>query len=245
MNMKNHTLSIAVAQLCSTENIEKNFEKIERAVRATASRHVDLVCFPEIALYLRAEGERIDWNLRIERDLFGRMQSLARGNRLHIHLGSMPVAVKGKKKIYNTSFLFAPDGSIKAQYEKIHLFDVTLPGGRTLLESKNVAAGSSIVNTKIHGWNLGLSICYDVRFPELYRKLRLRGANVLMVPAAQTGKHSPMRESYGHSLIIDPWGTIIAEAGTKETILYATLDKNQIEQVRQRMPCWSHRKLPV
>ena len=266
-------LNVALVQMCSTDDARKNFAYVQDVI-LTVAKHVDCVCFPENTFYLRAEGERIQWDPSLGEDILRVLSMLASHEKTFIFIGSFPVRGETSTKIFNTSLLFNPDGKIIARYEKIHLFDVTLPDGRTLFESRFVAPGKRIVTASVRGWNLGLSICYDLRFPELYRKLRKKNADVLMIPSAftvptgkdhwetllraraienqcyvlapaQTGKHSPTRESYGHSMVIDPWGKIIASAKDGEEIIYATLDDAIIRGVREKMPCWENRRLSV
>ena len=266
-------LNVALVQMCSTDDARKNFLHVQDAI-LTVAKNVDCVCFPENTFYLRAEGERIQWDPSLGKDILRVLSMLAEHEQTFIFIGSFPVRGETSTKIFNTSLLFNPDGKIIARYEKIHLFDVTLPDGRTLFESRFVAPGKRIVTASVRGWNLGLSICYDLRFPELYRKLRKKNADVLMIPSAftvptgkdhwetllraraienqcyvlapaQTGKHSPTRESYGHSMVIDPWGKIIASAKDGEEIIYATLDDAIIRGVREKMPCWENRRLSV
>lgn len=270
---KRERLIVALVQMCSTEDARKNFLSVQDAI-LTVAKNVDCICFPENTFYLRAEGERIRWDPSLGKDILRVLSMLASHEKTFIFIGSFPVVGESSTKIFNTSLLFNPDGKIVARYQKIHLFDVTLPDGRKLFESRFVAPGKRIVTASVRGWNLGLSICYDLRFPELYRKLRKKNADVLMIPSAftvptgkdhwetllraraienqcyvlapaQTGKHSPTRESYGHSMVIDPWGKIIASAKDGEEIIYATLDDAIISGIREKMPCWENRRLSV
>jgi predicted amidohydrolase len=174
------------------------------------------------------------------------------------------------KRTYNTAVVVDPAGAIVARYRKIHLFDVDIPGGATLRESDATAPGDAVVVASIAGVPVGLSICYDVRFAELYRTLALdRGAEVLLVPAAftahtgaahwhlllraravenqawvvapaQWGKHNEQRESYGHALVVDPWGTIVAERDSGDGFAIATLDGETVARRRAQMPCLGH-----
>jgi predicted amidohydrolase len=203
------------------------------------------------------------------------MQELAARLGVHLILGGMPERSSEEGRVYNTCVLLDPTGGVAAQYRKIHLFDVDFPGAATTLrESSTVSAGEvdqAVVAPTPWG-GLGLSVCYDVRFPELYRRLTENGARILTVPAAftlhtgkdhwhvllraraienqcfvlapaQQGRHSPTRVTYGHSLIIDPWGTVLADCPDGEGIALAELDFSTLERVRTELPCLAHRRL--
>jgi predicted amidohydrolase len=171
--------------------------------------------------------------------------------------------------LVNRSLLFGPDGAIRAQYDKIHLFDVDLPTGESLRESHAYAGGNRATVVDAAGCRLGLTICYDMRFPALYRQLAQAGAEVLTAPsaftvptgeahwhvllrsraietgsfvlaAAQGGRHESGRETYGHSLVVAPWGEILAEAGTDPCVVSADLDLTQVSNARRRIPALSH-----
>jgi len=185
--------------------------------------------------------------------------------------GGMPELVPGDaRRAYNTEVVVDPRGAIAARYRKIHLFDVDIPGGATLRESDATCAGDELVVVEIGGARVGLSICYDVRFPELYRRLvKDRGTEVLLVPAAftahtgaahwhlllraraiedqawvvaaaQWGQHNEKRQSFGHTLVVDPWGTLVGEQATGDGVVVATLDGETVAQRRTQMPCLSH-----
>jgi predicted amidohydrolase len=174
------------------------------------------------------------------------------------------------KRTYNTLVVLDPSGTLVARYRKIHLFDVDIPGGAVLRESDATAPGDELVVADIAGAKVGLSICYDVRFPELYRRLvKDRGAEVLVVPAAftahtgaahwhlllraravedqawvvaaaQWGRHNEKRESFGHTLVVDPWGTIAGERPDGDGVVVATLDGDTVAKRRAQMPCLRH-----
>ena len=200
------------------------------------------------------------------------MTALAREARVHLLLGGFPERSADERHIRNTCVLVGPDGEVAALYRKIHLFDVDLPGGVRFRESESVEAGRDVVVAALHWGGLGLSVCYDLRFPELYRQQAAAGARVLAVPSAftaETGKdhwhvllraravenqafvlapaqfglHGGQRRSYGHAAIIDPWGAVIAECGDHEGIASADLDFAYQDDVRRRLPCLAHRRL--
>ena len=185
--------------------------------------------------------------------------------------GAGPDAAGGER-VYNTCVVVDPEGQIRGAYRKIHLFDVHIPGRAELMESAATAPGRDLVVCDSPLGRLGLSVCYDVRFPELYRELAARGAELLMVPAAftahtgaahwhtllkaraienqcfvvapaQVGRHNPARESYGHSIIIDPWGEVLAERPDGVGLAVAEIDLARLHEVRSQMPCQSHRVL--
>ena len=191
-------------------------------------------------------------------------QALAKELGIWLHLGSLAVLVD-TGKIANRSFLISPEGRITARYDKIHMFDVNLPGGESYRESRNYEAGQDAVVANLPWGGLGLSICYDLRFPYLYRALAHAGAKFLAIPAAftrvtgeahwsallraraietqcfvfaaaQGGRHEHGRETYGHSLIVSPWGKVLAEGGTDPGHVIADIDTKEIETVRARIP---------
>jgi len=183
-------------------------------------------------------------------------------------IGSLAIRL-GERKAANRSFLFRPNGAIAATYDKIHMFDVDLGGGERYRESKTYQAGSAAVTAELPWGRLGLTICYDLRFPDLYRKLAKAGAGFLTVPSAftrptgkahwhvlnraraietgcfvfapaQTGLHTNRRETYGHSLIVDPWGEILADGGTETGIILAEIDPEKVAEARRPIPALSH-----
>ncbi len=200
------------------------------------------------------------------------MAELARRHRLVLLLGSLPERIPGDERIHNTSVLLGTDGARLAVYRKIHLFDIDLPGMEPLKESKSVAPGSELVVAETPMGALGLSICYDLRFPELYRELTRRGARVLAVPsaftertgkdhwelllraravenlayvvaAAQVGDHGRGRASHGHAMIVDPWGAILAQVAGGEGVALAELDFERQDRLRRELPVLSHASL--
>jgi predicted amidohydrolase len=265
-------MRLAAIQLRSTQDVEANLEKSLRLVRQAAELGAGLVALPENFLYFKVEGEDVAFRTSIEGPEVGAFRELARGLSLTILLGSIPEAISGSDKIYNTSVLLGPEGSTAAVYRKIHLFDVDVPGEVELRESRAVEAGSQVVAAKTEAGVVGLSVCYDLRFPELYRRLTLAGAEIITVPSAfiphtgkdhwevllraraienqvyvvapaQWGRHSDKRQSYGRSLIVDPWGLILAQAPDGEGIITAECDLERLRAIRRQLPCLEHIRL--
>jgi predicted amidohydrolase len=193
---------------------------------------------------------------------------LARKLGMFIHVGSLAIKVSHDKAA-NRSFLITPQGDIAARYDKIHMFDVDLGNGESYRESRNYRPGEQAVISSLPWGVLGLTVCYDLRFPALYRALAEAGATMLAIPsaftkptgeahwhvlmraraiengcfvlaAAQTGKHESGRETYGHSLIVDPWGRVLAEGGTEPGVIMAEIDPAQVTKARSKVPSLQH-----
>ncbi len=276
-------LVVAAVQMTSTENVDANLQRARELVREAAGAGALLIGLPENFAYL---GNDTDHRLNLAETLPGpgakqadapagpilaAMQELARGTGAWLLLGGFPERAAGRL-IRNTAVLLDPNGTIVATYRKIHLFDVDVPGGRRFRESESIEAGADVVVAETPWGGLGLSICYDLRFPELYRALTARGARVIAVPSAftlQTGKdhwhtllraraienqvfvmapaqfgaHGSNRASYGHALVADPWGVVVAESGDHDGFALARLDFAYQDQVRAALPCLTHKRL--
>ena len=264
----------AVVQLTSTSDVGANWEAAERWVEVAAQRGAQLVATPENTNYLGLHDQKVRLAESLEGETCQRFSALARRLRIHLLLGSFNEASEHPDRCYNTSVLFGPDGSTLAVYRKIHLFDVDVPPDVRFIESAHVVPGDEIVVAPTPFGRLGLSICYDLRFPELYRSLRGRGAEILMVPSAftmttgrdhwvpllrtraienqcfvmapaQCGRHDDngLRESYGHAMLIDPWGDVMATASSGPGVALAEVDLERLARVRRSMPVWSHRRV--
>jgi predicted amidohydrolase len=266
---------LAALQLTSTEDVEGNLARCRRLVQEAAAAGADLVGLPENFAYL---GSDRDHRLSIAESLDGApgpilaaMQELARQARVWLLLGGFPERAPGGARIRNSSLLLDAEGRVAAVYRKIHLFDVEVPGGKRFRESESVEPGAEAVVAETPWGGLGLSVCYDVRFPELYRALAARGARMVAVPSAftletgkdhwhvllraraienqvylfapaQLGHHGGDRRSYGHALIVDPWGVVLAECGNHEGLALAGIDFAYQDQVRQNFPALTHRR---
>ncbi|MBI4853921.1 MAG: carbon-nitrogen hydrolase family protein [Acidobacteria bacterium] len=270
--METNSLLVAVVQLNSTDKVSDNLKRTEKLIRQASLRGAQLVALPENFAYLRSESEAIEYCQTLDGELVAWIKDLAKSLQLFILAGSFPEKIENSEKIANTSLMIDPQGNILAQYRKIHLFDATLADGTVLMESRYVEAGNKLMCVEVANYKMGLTICYDLRFPELYRKLTQAGAKVIFVPSAftlqtgrdhweallraraienqvyivapaQFGQHTLHRASYGRAMIIDPWGIVLAKAPDKECIIMAELDFDYLEQIRIRMPCQQHIKL--
>ena len=265
------TLRVACVQLTSRSDKAANLEKTERLVAKAATTGADVVLLPEKwnaigdAEVLHDAAETLEGGESVEA-----MARWARDHGVTLVGGSITERREGRDKLSNTSVVFDSDGSIVAVYRKIHMFDVEV-GGHVYRESDAEEAGNEPVLTELEGWPTGLTVCYDVRFPELYRILALQGAELVTVPAhftlytgkdhwelllraravenqyyvaaaAQIGETLPGRLSYGRSLIADPWGIVVAEAPDEETVIAAELDRRRLADVRAKLPSLASRQ---
>jgi len=264
----------AVVQMTSTPDPQHNFERAALWIERAVQRGADLVALPENFPLLRDEGDPSPNPLVAELEAnravaFAREQ--AQKHRVMLAAGTVPERGPDSSRNYNTAILVDADGSLLASYRKIHLFDINLPGAQHR-ESSHVAPGSEIAVADTRLGKFGLSVCYDVRFPELYRALVSRGAEILLVPAAftvptgsahwevllraraiesqcfvvaagQWGAHTARRRTWGHSMIIDPWGTVLAQVPDGEGIALAEIDPAKLRDVRTRLPALEHRRI--
>jgi predicted amidohydrolase len=267
-------MRVAALQMCSGEDVAANLaaaaELVEEAARAGAT----LVALPENFAFLRREGAPIPCAQPLDGEIVETLRKLARAHSLWLLGGSFPEAVPGERRVHNTSVLVAPDGALAGVYRKIHLFDVDLraQGGGCHQESAHVAPGAEVVVVETPFGSVGLSVCYDLRFPELYRAQSARGARFLLVPSAfaretgrdhwevllraraienqcfviapaQWGQHSPERASHGRALVADPWGVLLGVAPDRPAVVLADCDLAQQDRVRASLPVLRHRRL--
>jgi predicted amidohydrolase len=265
------TLRVACVQMTSGPDKTANLETAERLVRSAAAAGAELVVLPEkwnaigAPDVLHAAAEPLEGSESV-----GAMSEWARRHGVALVGGSITERREGREKLSNTSVVFDRDGSTVAVYRKIHLFDVDV-GGHVYRESDAEEPGDEVVVAEAEGWKIGLSVCYDVRFPELYRILALEGAELVTVPAnftlytgkdhwhlllraravenqlyvaaaAQFGEPWPGKPSYGRSLIADPWGIVLAEAPDEETVIVAEIDRARLEEVRAKLPSLANRQ---
>jgi predicted amidohydrolase len=260
----------AAVQLNSTEQKERNLEVAERLVRDAARDGADLVCLPEKWTVLGGSQALLEGAEPLDGPSLSAARGWARELGIHLVAGSMAERVAGQERLFNTSVLIDPRGEDIAVYRKIHMFDVEVEGV-SYRESEHEQGGDEIVTAPIGEAELGLTVCYDLRFPELYRILAVRGARVITVPSAftaptglahwevllraraiedqvfvvapnQIGKAPPHYESYGHSAIVDPWGVVLAMAPDQECFVAADLDLEAQQQLREKLPALANRR---
>lgn len=264
------TLRIAAVQMNSRDNKEQNIETALRLIDRAAAEGARLIALPEVWTYLGDDAGALAAAEPIPGPVTELLAERARRHEVYIHGGSIQERVEGEPRTFNTTVLIDPYGEIIARYRKIHMFDVVLDGIAAYEESATVSPGYEIVTTQVDDFTVGLTICYDLRFPELYRILALRGAELIFQPAAftmTTGKDhwevliraraientlyicSPShfgswgdgKWSYGRSMIVNPWGTVLATAPDEETVIHATIDKATIAKIRRQVPSLANR----
>ncbi len=265
------TFRAALIQMRSGRDVAKNLADAADLVREAAEKGAQYVQTPEITTLMELDRKRLFEAIRVEEGnpAVSIFSALAKELGIWLHIGSMAVLLKNEK-IANRSFLLGPDGDVHARFDKIHMFDVELPGGETYRESRNYQAGDTAVLAALPWGTLGMTVCYDLRFPHLYRALAKGGADFLAIPsaftrktgeahwhvllraraiengcfvlaAAQAGKHESGRETFGHSLIVSPWGDIIAEGdGAQPGVVVADIDPRAVLEARQRIPSLQH-----
>ena len=260
----------ACVQLNSGNDIAVNLHAAAAAVREAAAHGAKLITLPEYAVLLDGSGRVMRENSFSEdvHPALAEFKALARETAAWLLVGSLTVKIDDAL-MANRSYLIAPDGAIAASYDKIHMFDVTLPSGKVIRESSAYRPGERAVVAAMPWGALGMTVCYDLRFPHLFRALARAGALFLAVPSsfqretgvahwyallraraienlsyvlapAMCGEHPGNRSTYGHSLIIDPWGKIIAELGAEPGICYAELDPAEVLRVRAMLPALTH-----
>jgi deaminated glutathione amidase len=271
---------VGAVQLSSQADVAENLGRVGALVDEAARRGAQLILLPENFAYLgEEEGKRvIAEDLAAEGSPKGpitaRLRELARAHSVHLIAGGMPELSGDPQRPYNSCVVFTPEGRIASIYRKIHLFDVDLTDGTRYRESVATMPGDEPRVVTVEGLRVGLSICYDLRFPELYRALSAAGADVMVVPAAftvttgkdhwhvllraraieaqayviaaaQWGKHPRGRQTYGKSCIIDPWGEVVAQASEGEGVITAAVKLGYLAQVRANLPSLQHRRLSL
>jgi deaminated glutathione amidase len=263
---------VAAVQMASGADRAANLLAATTLVRQAADAGARLVVLPEVFAWRGPRADEPRQRERIPGPTTEAMAALASSCGIFLCMGSIAEAVAGSPRGYNTSCLIDPTGAIIATYRKMHLFDVDLPGRVSVRESDDRAPGTEVVTARTPVGTLGMSICYDLRFPELYRQLSSAGADVLLVPSAftfptgaahwevlcraraienqcwviaanQTGASPHGFADYGHSMIVDPWGTVVAQAGDEPGVVLAELDPERTARVRRELPSLQHRRL--
>jgi predicted amidohydrolase len=267
-------MKIAAIQMTSGDDIAANIAALEPLVAEAVAKGARFIATPENTFYMRREGTAAMADVAMEEHAgIVWAKAAAKMHAVWLLIGSIRAREVGIDKPYNRSVLISPQGEIAATYDKIHLFDVTLPNGQQYQESSQAVGGEQAVVVPMDALTLGMSICYDLRFPALYQALSAKGATLLAVPSAftrptgaahwhtllkaraienaafviapaQCGTHPGGRETYGHSLIIDPWGEVLAEAVEDvPQVIIAQIDMARVAQVRAQIPVLQHRKV--
>jgi predicted amidohydrolase len=263
---------VALIQMRASRSVAENVAELERLVGEAAAGGAVYVQTPETTGIMDENPKRLFTTLTDEAGdaALAAARRLAELHRIHLHIGSLAIKVGDGRKAANRAFVIGPDGAILTRYDKIHLFDVQLADGQVYRESSRYVAGDRAVTVDLPFGRLGVTICYDLRFPHLYRTLvQAGGAKILAVPAAftrptgeahwhallraraiengafmlaaaQGGLHENGRETYGHSLVVDPWGTVLAEGGIDPGVIFADIDPDEVDVVRGRVPSLSH-----
>jgi deaminated glutathione amidase len=260
-----------VVQLTTTTDREASVATALGLCDEGARRGAKLLVLPENVSFMGPEADKLRYAEPLDGPTFTRFADKAKALGIHLLAGSMPEAGPTPDKAFNTSVLYGPDGKRLAVYRKIHLFDVALGAGATHTESSSVIPGTSATLAELPFAKLGMTICYDLRFPDLYRALVRGGAEMLSVPAAftvptgrdhwevllraraiesqcyvfaagQVGQNTETRSTYGRSMIIDPWGTVLATLPDRPGVAIAELDFEQLRALRKKLPCLGHER---
>ena len=264
------TFKVACVQNSAIDDMQANIAEAETLVREAAAAGADLVCLPEYFCILEREDDAYFANgfSEDEHPALVHFRTLATELSTWLLLGSIPVKFR-HGKVHNRSYVVDANGGIAASYDKIHLFDVTIKDGQDYKESRCVAPGADLVVAQLPWGRLGMSVCYDVRFPHLYRQLAKAGADFISIPAAftaktgaahwhtlvraraietacyvfapdQYGKRPWGRRTYGHSLIVDPWGEVIGDGGEDAGFVMAEVDPARVAEARNMIPALTH-----
>ncbi|HEY6394118.1 MAG TPA: carbon-nitrogen hydrolase family protein [Candidatus Binataceae bacterium] len=266
------TYLAAAIQMTSASDKAANLRTAERLIRLAAARGANLATLPETFNWRGKRSEQSAAAETIEGETLSLMARLARELQIYLLAGSITEHAPGQDKTYNTSVLLGPDGARLAVYRKIHLFDVDLPGRVTVRESDSRIGGAEVVCAKTPIGDIGLTVCYDLRFPELYRRLTFAGAKIITLPSAftfptgeahwealiraraienqvyliapaQFGPNVHGFSDYGNSMIADPWGRVLARAADTEGVVLAPIDLEYLERVRRELPSLTHARL--
>lgn len=266
-------LLIAVANQNSNTDVQRNLNQMARWTYQAAEAGADLILFPENATLLCPSEQKIDEAEPIDGTQILTCRQFAKTNDIGILVGSFSELSDDPNRVFNTSLLLGRDGNTLCEYRKMHLFDVEVADDTVFKESDTTCEGpADPVVAEFEGWRFGMSICYDMRFPELYRQLSEQGVDALLAPSAftfrtgsahwetllraraienlawviapaQTGRCYGDRESWGHAMVIDPWGTVVAQAGHEPGLTFTRISRSAVAEARQRLPSLDHRRL--
>ncbi|MBT4889622.1 MAG: carbon-nitrogen hydrolase family protein [Rhodospirillales bacterium] len=265
------SFSVALIQTTSGRDLEKNITEISPLITEAASQGVDFIMLPETVGLMEPDPKALHEKARLEAETtaLAAFANEAAKAGVWLLIGSLVVKSEVPGKLANRSLLIDSSGTVQARYDKIHLFDVELGGGERYQESMNYRPGDKRVDAQTPWGKLGMTVCYDLRFPHLYRELAQQGAIFLSVPAAftrptgqahwhtllkaraiengcfvfapaQCGEHEGGRKTYGHSLVVDPWGEILADGGKHPGIVMAEIDPTRVDTVRAQVPSLQH-----
>jgi len=268
-------MKVGIVQMCSADDLSANFEAAHRGIAEAAEGGAHWVALPENFAFMRREGGEFPCVQGPDGAIIEFLSSAAREFDVWLLGGSFPEAIVGDERVHNTSVLLGPDGEERARYRKMHLFDVDIgdAGDDSYRESTHFVPGDEVVVAETPFGPVGMSICYDLRFPELYRAQSERGADWLTVPSAftpqtgkdhwevllraraienqafviapaQCGRHSSDRASHGRSLIIDPWGIVLAQGTDRPGVLVADCPLEELARIRRAIPSLLNRRLP-
>ena len=262
-------MKVACVQVCAGDDMAKNLAVVGEFIKEAGAAGAQLITTPENVSLMATDRTQLLQHAveEAEHPAVSHFCDLAATVGRWVLAGSISVAA-GDGRIFNRSFLFGPDGAIAARYDKIHMFDVTLPNGEAYRESLSYRPGSVAVTADLGGLRLGMTVCYDIRFPSLYRLLGQSGAQVITVPSAftattgrahwtvllraraietgayvvapaQVGRHPAKRVTYGHSMVVAPWGEVVLDAGDTVGVSYADIDLARIKSARESISAWS------
>lgn len=265
---------VAVAQMDSGPHKEINIQKMEGMIQEASQQGASLVAFPETSIVMPGTGEDREMESeKIPGPSIARLADAAKEGKIWVHCGSLPETIDGDTRSYNTSVVISPQGDIAGIYRKIHLFDVKVEGGPSVMESVSYAPGKDVVTVETDIGKLGLAICYDLRFPELFRMLTVMGAQILVIPAcftSDTGNEhwepllkaraienqcyvlapaqiglKPRYRAHGKSLVVDPWGTVTSCKADGEGIILSEVNMDRVHSIRNSVPCLKNRRPEV
>ena len=257
-------MKVALIQITVGSNFDENFEKSKKFLNDSLALNPDFILLPECFLFLSSKSKIL---IDMHHHSIEYFKKFSKINKLHLLLGSLPITENDK--LYNRSILINHEGHIVSIYDKIHMFDIILKNGESYKESDFYTSGSELKMTTVLGQSIGHSICYDLRYPKLYRALAKKGAGIIVIPSAftyttgkahwhslikaraiengvfilapnQWGVNNENRSTYGHSLIVDPWGEILAEADDSETIITSELYLDKVQECQNAIPVLNH-----